>query len=254
MCRLLGVVAREPAALGDLLAEEIPEFLALSREHADGWGIASWAGDEAAVVRDVAAAHDSARFAAATRTELDSGLLHIRLASSGSPVAPQNTHPFVGPGIAFAHNGFFAPRDALDAVIPAELLATAAGNTDSERYFLLLRALLREHDPATAISLAAARIRARATEFASLNCLLLTEEALYAYSEEDPRSEVSKRRGPDFFRLRYHATADRVVVGSSGLPTAEAEWSLLPYRQVLEIHRSDLRVTIHPADPAATAA
>ena len=87
-----------------------------------------------------------------------------------------------------------------------------------------------------------------------MNCLLLTEDALYAYSEEDPESEVSKRRGPDFFRLRYHATADRVAVGSSGMPSAAADWTLLPYRQVLEIGRGDLRVTVHPELPAVTAA
>lgn len=254
MCRLLGVIARRPEPLGDLLAEEIPEFLTLSREHADGWGIASWSGSAPAVARDVDAAHGSARFGLVRRTETDAGLLHIRLASTGSPLTVQNTHPFTGQRMAFAHNGFFAPTDVLDELIPPELLATATGDTDSERYFLLLRALLREHDPATAISLAAEHIRVRATEFASLNCLLLTEHALYAYSEQDPDSEVSRRRGPDFFRLRYHVTDERVVVGSTGMPNVQDAWDELPERHVLEIRRGDLRVAVHPAAPLTSAA
>ncbi|MCX2730102.1 class II glutamine amidotransferase [Saccharopolyspora sp. NFXS83] len=254
MCRLLGVVARRPGPLGELLAEEIPEFVALSREHGDGWGVASWSGTAPAVARDVDAAHRSARFDMVQRTTTDAGLLHIRMASAGSPLTAQNTHPFTGQRMAFAHNGFFSPRDALDELIPADLLATATGDTDSERYFLLLRGLLREHEPAAALALAAERIRLRATAFASLNCLLLTDDALYAYSEQDLDSEVTRRRGPDFFRLRYQVTDERVVVGSSGMPNAQQGWTELPERHVLEIRRGDLRVTVHPTAPQVAAA
>ncbi|MFR9728133.1 class II glutamine amidotransferase [Saccharopolyspora sp. MS10] len=254
MCRLLGVVTRRAEPLGQSLAGEIPEFLELSREHADGWGTAAWTGDGMAVTRDVDAAHGSPRFAEALAATSDAALLHVRLASPGSPVLARNTHPFTAPGIAFAHNGFFEPGDALDPEIPPELLAAAAGDTDSERYFLLLRALLREHSPAVAISLAASRIRECASAFASLNCLLLTEDALFAYSEEDPESEVSRRRGPDFFRLRYHFTGDRAAIGSSGMPSAGPDWTPLPHRRVLEIRRGDLAATIHPEHPLPSAA
>lgn len=254
MCRLLGVVARRPKPLAELLAEEIPEFVALSREHGDGWGVASWSGTAPAVARDVDAAHRSARFGLVRRTTTDAGLLHIRMASAGSPLTTQNTHPFTGQRMAFAHNGFFSPRDALDDLIPADLLAAASGDTDSERYFLLLRGLLREHAPAAALALAAERIRLRATAFASLNCLLLTDDALYAYAEQNPDSEVARRRGPDFFRLRYQVTDERVVVGSSGMPHAQQSWTELPERHVMEIQRGDLRVTVHPpASPIAVA-
>ena len=60
---------------------------------------------------------------------------------------------------------------------------------------------------------------------------------------------MSRRRGPDFFRLRHHVGADRVAVGSSGMPDAERDWTPLPHRRVLEVRRGDLAVTIHPEHP-----
>jgi predicted glutamine amidotransferase len=151
--------------------------------------------------------------------------------------------------VAFAHNGYFTPYDALDELIAPELLAGAAGSTDSERYFLRVLTLLRETGPADALARAAADVRERAAAYASLNCLLLTEDALYAYADEDPESEVSRRRGPDFFRLRYRVDEDRVVIASSGIPQPDDRWTVLPYREVLEIRRADLRVTTTRAAP-----
>lgn len=104
--------------------------------------------------------------------------------------------------------------------------------------------LLRDKGPVDALAGAAEDIRARAS-FASLNCLLLTDEALYAYADDDPGSEVSRRRGPDFFRLRYRVDGERVVVASSGVPQPDGAWRVLPYRRVLEVRRDDLGVRVH---------
>ncbi|MFG2554713.1 class II glutamine amidotransferase [Streptomyces sp. NPDC048581] len=246
MCRLMGVVTRAPLPLTDALSDLAAPFTELSREHRDGWGIAAWPGQGTGlrIVKDTAPAADTRLWGTVlTGTLTDAALLHLRLASPDLPIVPGNTHPFTAGSLAFAHNGFFTPYDALDGLIDADLLARAAGSTDSERYFLRVLTLLGEEDPADALAQAAADIRARAS-FASLNCLLLTEQALYAYSEEDPESEVSRRRGPDFFRLRYRADEDRVVVASSGVPQPDGDWHVLPYRRVLEIHRSSLRVSV----------
>jgi predicted glutamine amidotransferase len=245
MCRLLGVVAREPASLADLLRYELGEFVALSAEHGDGWGVAAWSDEALASARNTGSARDDAGFAIATKTVSDAGLLHLRQANRDLPVTIGNTHPFMTDTLAFAHNGYFRPANAVDGHIGPELLATATGDTDSERFFLLIRSLLRDHDAAAAIATASALIRVQAA-FASLNCLLLTHTALYAYAEEDPASEVSQRRGPDFFRLRYRANTERVVVGSSGLRQPEPDWHILPYGQVLEIRRSNLAIYMHP--------
>lgn len=248
MCRLLGVVTRAPLPLAIALDDLAVPFTDLSREHRDGWGIAAWPvqGAGPRVVKDTAPAADTRQWdEALTGTLTDAAILHLRLASPNLPVVPGNTHPFTVGTLAFAHNGFFSPYDALDGLIDADLLAHRAGSTDSERFFLRVLTLLRDEDPVDALAHAAADIRARAASFASLNCLLLTEQALYAYSDEDPDSEVSRRRGPDFFRLRYRTEHDRVVVASSGIPQPDEDWSVLPYGRVLEISRAGLRVSVH---------
>lgn len=248
MCRLLGVVSRSPMPLTDSLDGQLDPFAELSGEHPDGWGLASWHNGRLAVAKGTARADSSPGFRIAAGTASDAAILHIRQASPGLPVVEGNTHPFTADTatgtVAFAHNGYFTPADALDGLIGSEMLAAAVGTTDSERYFLRVLTLLADLGPVGALARAADDIRARA-EFASLNCLLLTPDALYVYSEEDPASEVSRRRGPDFFRLRYRITADRVVVASSGIPQPAPEWCVLPYRQVLEIRRRDLRIQAH---------
>jgi predicted glutamine amidotransferase len=204
-----------------------------------------------AIVKEATPARSSQGYAEAGKTVTDTAIVHIRLASPGLAAELNNTHPFHMGTLAFAHNGYFNPPGAIDGLIDPDLLAETQGDTDSERYFLRVLSLLRTHDPSAAIAIAAADIRNRA-EFASLNCLLLTKEALYAYAEEDPSSEVSRRRGPDFFNIRYLVDPGRVVVASTGFagstpgPSGRTiEWDVLPYRHVLEIRRDDLRVSVH---------
>ncbi|GAA4620282.1 class II glutamine amidotransferase [Actinoallomurus vinaceus] len=251
MCRLLGVVSKAPSRLTDTLSDMLEQFTELSGEHADGWGIAAWHDGGLTVVKEAVPAWSSQRYGEATETVTDAAITHIRLATPGLATEPNNTHPFSTGTLAFAHNGFFNPPDAIDELIDPDLLADAGGGTDSERYFLRVLSLLRTGDPVSAIAAAAADIRSRA-EFASLNCLLLTKEALYAYTEEDPSSEVSQRRGPEFFRIRYLIEPGRVVVASTGFADStpassdrSIRWDVLPHRHVLEIRRSNLRVSVH---------
>ena len=246
MCRLLGMVTRTTQPLTDALSDLLDPFTALSCEHSDGWGIAARRGRELVVTRGTEPAHASSSYRAALATPADAALLHLRLASPGSPVRPGNTHPFTAGVLAFAHNGYFAPSHALDDLIDPEILAGATGDTDSERFFrrVLTRLRDQDRDPVDALARTAADICSRATAFASLNCLLLTEDALYAYAQENPESEVSRRRGPEFFRMHYHTGSAGAVVTSSGVATGE-DWQLLPYGRVLEIRRADLRVSVH---------
>ncbi|WP_034091769.1 class II glutamine amidotransferase [Streptacidiphilus albus] len=245
MCRLLGVVSRGPRPLTDTLSGLLDPFTALSCEHADGWGVAAWRDGELSVAKDTSPAHASKAYAQALSPATDAALLHLRKASPGLPVTPGNTHPFTAGTLAFAHNGGFSPEHALDGLIDAEILRGGVGSTDSERFFLRVLTRLRstDPDPVDAIARTAADVRAHAS-FSSLNCLLLTQDALYAYAEEDPESEASRRRGPDFFPLWYRARQDSVVVASSGIGAGDG-WQVLPYGQVLEIRRADLRVSTH---------
>src|SRR4051794_31840962 len=112
MCRLLGAVAPRRTALTELLATDLEPFTGLSAEHCDGWGVAlhrrrggPWVRKAPEPARHSAGFHD-----AVTGARTDAALLHLRLASKGMAVAPENTHPFAAPGVAFAHNGLVGPR------------------------------------------------------------------------------------------------------------------------------------------------
>jgi predicted glutamine amidotransferase len=247
MCRLLGIVASRRAALAQLLDEDLERFLELACLHKDGWGLAyTDATDDLALIKETLPADSSDRFRSVVDCCVtDAALLHLRLASPGLAVKEGNTHPFGDRLFAFAHNGAFSPVDVLDEEIGAQRLATALGDTDSERFSLAVRRRLDEGaDPAEALIETAAQIRKRAATWMSLNCLLLTRDALYAYGDHDPASEVLERRGPDFFDLRYRVTDGRVVVGSTGWTLPGSDWIALPRRSVLRIRRFDLSVEV----------
>lgn len=252
MCRLLGVVAERPAPLADLLAGDLEPFRALAAEHRDGWGIAAHAAGAAGPVvrRGVERAHECAGFAAAVAaTRTDAALLHLRLASAGSAVVERNTHPFAGDGLALAHNGYFGPRSAVDALL-ADGGAGCLGETDSERLFALVRDRLRAGDvePHRALHDAAARI-AGVASVEALNLLLLTPDALYAYARYEP--QVVCARGGDglsygmsYRRDRTPDGGRRVVVASNGWDQPGPAWRPLPNGCVLEVTRTGT-VTLH---------
>ncbi|GAA4806728.1 class II glutamine amidotransferase [Streptomyces ziwulingensis] len=249
MCRLIGAVSRQPAAVRDLYADDLAPFLDLAEEHGDGWGLAVRVPNGTVqAVKEPERAHDGLRLRSLLDTSTtDAALLHLRMASPGLPVSAANTHPFGDREMAFAHNGDFAPVGVLDTVIGPDLLATADGETDSERFYLAVRRRTDDGlDPVKALIQAADDIRSSADRFASLNCLLLTAAGLYAYTEHDPRSEVISRRGEGYFGLHYRTTPDgRAVVASTGWAQPGPEWSALPERHVLEMTPGTLNLTVH---------
>src|SRR5215469_4675650 len=142
MCRLLGYVTSTPTTLADLLGEAgLFEFTELSCKHGDGWG-AAWATDTGI---EVVKAPDAARTSSAFERHVyehvaDLGIVHLRWATLGLEVAPENTHPFTDGTIAFAHNGSINSPSSLDALVPDDLQERRMGSTDSERYFLAVLA------------------------------------------------------------------------------------------------------------------
>jgi predicted glutamine amidotransferase len=249
MCRLLGVVTARPRLLTDSLAEELGPFTELSTVHCDGWGIAAWSpGDDLVVHREATAAGlEPSLTALCGRTETDAALLHMRKASDGIPVTPANTHPFSVGSIAFAHNGFFPPTAAVDELLASLDAEPVVGDTDSERYFRLVGALLRTHDPAAALHRAAALLAER-VEVVALNALMLTHQALYAFASYDEAAEPDLEA--DSYQLRFRVTDGIVRVTSTGYPQPHPTWERLPNNAILEINRTTLDVTVHrPAHP-----
>lgn len=242
MCRLLAYASSKPRTLAEMLGEEgITEFTELSTIHADGWGCARAEGDRIVTEVEPEAARSSDRFARMAHSgATDLGLVHLRWATLGLPIAPQNTHPFTDGVVAFAHNGSVSPPEALEPLISETWKPMLRGDTDSERYFLALMSRLHGVDP-TPQAVAAAYagllhdIMASLT-YTSLNSMLITPDHLVVACAFDEEAEATSEE-PEYFRLRYRVDEDHVLVSSSGWGKG---WNTLPNGHVLVVDRGSL--------------
>lgn len=243
MCRLLGVVSTESAALTESLGDELEPFSQLSSIHCDGWGVAAWNGHDDLVVRKepTPARVEPGLLDACAGIRADSAILHLRKASPGLAVASRNTHPFAVGSVAFAHNGYFPLDPAIDKVLADVDAEPVAGDTDSERYFHLVLALMRMSDPVTALTQAATLITGQ-VEAVSLNALMLTHRALYAFAFYDERAERPVSRS---YELRFRVGDRAVRVASSGWEQPTPQWETLASGTILEVRRHDLCVSVH---------
>ncbi len=242
MCRLLGWAGRRPATLSDVLGEDdLAAFTGLSAHHPDGWGVARSTARGVSVRKRPDAARTSARFDRWARTRrTDLGLAHLRRATLGLSVGPPNTHPFTDGRVAFAHNGSISPPAALDDLLLSRSQDRRRGTTDSERYFLAVAERLDAGaTPEEALRTTADAIAATAG-FTSLNCLLLTPEALYAFCRIDPHGPIEDD-DPEYYTLRYRVSPDAVVVASSGWG---AGWRDLADGDLLVVERRSLELSV----------
>lgn len=167
MCRLLGIVASEPAEFSLGLTGAIRSLATLSREHRDGWGIAVHDAAHAAhaastwdLHRGTAPALEDQRFhELATKCRGHVLVAHVRQKTVG-PTRLENTHPFVQSGWAFAHNGTIPHTEPLREGCSAARLGAITGETDSE---LLFAYVLTRLDEAGLARLHDDSARARAT-------------------------------------------------------------------------------------------
>lgn len=241
MCRLLGSVSRAPVTLDQVLGHDRVAFLELACTHGDGWGHA-WSEDRTAL--QVRKAADSARESAAftdlaTSQPAQAALTHLRWATMGLGIGPDNTHPFTDGTVAFAHNGSIDPPAALDELIDPELASRRRGDTDSERFFLALLSRLVDLAETEALISTISDVVAGAARAKSLNCMFLTPTALYAVCSYDPLSQEEA----DYYPLLYRATEQTVVVASTGW-TDSAGWHTLSNGQMLVVERGSLRTSV----------
>ena len=113
MCRLLGVVSATPIIVADAVGDDVlKDFVALTKIHGDGWGVAAVGppGDTPHV-RCRRAARSTTRRSSRPPTTCgpSASIVHLRWATNGLAVQPQNSHPFVADGLAMAHNGSIKP-------------------------------------------------------------------------------------------------------------------------------------------------
>lgn len=251
MCRLLAVCTHTPVPLSASLPSALTDFRALSHTHKDGWGIAWREGASVQVRVDTHAAWESELYPRwADEAVSDQTMVHLRRASVGLPVVTTNCHPFVEGQVAFEHNGQFPVSDRLLDWCEGHGVRPRRGTTDSELYFGLVLHHAQTMSWPMAIRAAAHQITddmrvddpSDAPE--SLNCLLSTPDALYAFAQSNPG-----RRGPDVppdtYDLRLLRGDDTVVVSSTQWPLAGT--TVIPQGYVAQVERGTLKVTTHPA-------
>lgn len=249
MCRLLGYVGDSPLSAEDALGpDQFAAFTGLSRVHRDGWGMAWRTPGGIAVATSPRTAAEDPRFHELAATPLsDAGVVHLRWATDGLLVGPENTHPFTAQGLALAHNGSIQPVPALEALLSDRARAALQGTTDSERYFqFVLDRINASGDEAEGLHDA---IRRLATAFprASLNALVLSSTALYCVHvnslAQPPLADLREVFGSDermpaghataYFALSYRSDDRGVRVASTGL--SEPGWTPLPQNAILTI-------------------
>jgi predicted glutamine amidotransferase len=261
MCRLLGVVSTAPIAVAEAVgAQVLTDFVALTKIHGDGWGVAhiDQAGQDLRVDVSAGSALDDPAFAQAAHDRRSvASLVHLRWATNGLAVKPQNSHPFLADGVAFAHNGSIKPAGPLDELLEPETVASLRGTTDSERYFGVIRQYRRTApDLAEAVRRAVAQLRELYPE-ASLNALMLGEGQLiavhaHAHSrlldediEEITAADLPTEHLEDYFALRWVRPDDQtMVIGSTGF--GDLDWQPLPPESVTAVSMRDLSMTLLP--------
>lgn len=246
MCRLLAYVAREATSPLAVLGDQLPAFVALSRHHSDGWGLAWYDSSNDAnaprLTKAPDAAHSSATFAEATADIHANALIaHLRWATPGMALCNANTHPFTSGPFAFAHNGALEPLDAVESLIAPHLRATLSGATDSERYFLTLVSALERLDPIEAISTTLMALHS-SVHTSSLNALLLTPTTLYAIADYDPQSPMAQQE-PEYYKLSFNTSEHAVLVGSSGWQQGDG-WQEIPNGMALVVDLGSLQTEL----------
>jgi predicted glutamine amidotransferase len=248
----VGWVSERPTTLAEVLGEEgLAELTALSRQHEDGWGMAWWEGDALRSVSSHLAAHASPDYTAAIReVRADAALVHLRWATPGLAVAPENTHPFVVEDWAFGHNGAVRPADGLLPMLTPPQVAALRGTTDSERLMHLLLDRLDRHGLDDGLRHTVDDVCRNLTP-SSLNALLLGREELTALcchgaaSEgEGPVAEGPPEDRPGYFDLRWQQQDGVVVVASEQL--GSQPWSRMDNGTALVVRRGNARArTVH---------
>jgi predicted glutamine amidotransferase len=216
-----------------VVGKDFQEFVKLSAIHCDGWGITDKSGE---VVKEADCAVKNPNFMEVIKSnKSDGALLHLRWATSGLPVNKANAHPFHFGKYSFTHNGSINPPTALDQFIAPRYLQEAVGNTDSERYFLLVIQKIEELGLVPGIK-AAVKIIKENTSFSSINAMLLSPSKLIVITEHDNQKRPDFG-GEDYYDLHYKEDDHAILVASSGWP--QDGWHKIANHTMLVIDRHD---------------
>lgn len=250
MCRLFGMMSSGPTAATFWLLSAPDSVLDQSYKNADGTGLAYYdAEGRATVDKQPITAYQDRGFAAEAR-HVRSHLFvsHVRHAASGG-VSLENTQPFAEERLVFAHNGTIEGLDDLPFPV-----GPFRGDTDSERYFTLLRhyVVSEARDTLDGIKRTVDWIRSN-RPYSSLNFLLADGERLYALRYPDDEDLYVRRLdagedllGPSSYGTRTEARLRHgaYIFASERLDEADS-WEKLEPGTLAVAHHEPLRLDLH---------
>ena len=263
MCELFALSSRLPATVS-LSLETLAEHGGGSAPHADGWGIAYYREDDARLIKDTSAAHDSdwVRFVQSRGLSSTTIISHIRKATRGG-VQLQNTHPFArelgGQMHVLAHNGTLEgvhdhPDFALGHFHPI-------GDTDSEHAFCNLLARMEDLwlsdggapplDQRLAVFAAFAE---QARTLGSANFLYADGDHLFVQANQRTQDDGSTRP-PGLHILNRRCRTPQETVSGGGVsvtsdiqavtllasvPLTDEDWQPLPKNTILALSQGEI--------------
>lgn len=267
MCRLFGYVAETPTSVADLLGDDgMHAFTSLTTVHSDGWGMAWHTADGATrtISAPDSAAEDPTYDDLVHQPLSCAGLVHLRWATGGLDVRPENTHPFFSDDYAFAHNGHVSPISKLEGLLTQESRAALVGDTDSERYFRFVRQTMDSYPDEVEGMTAALATLIREFPSSSLNALMLAPERMFAIHINsradsplralramfDDEEDIPPRHTTEYFAMDHRRGEDSMEIVSSGLD--QPGWERVPADTAVMV---DLRTRdVTRLDPVAAVA
>lgn len=213
---MFGLLAARPVAMHELLHDAPRSLRTLSREHADGWGIAFSRADDWSIQRSTSCAARCAGFDALRDVTSQLVIAHVRRKTVGE-LALANTHPFRRGQFVFAHNGTIHAFAALVAQTAPAHLAMLEGDTDSERLFAFVLTKIDEQGDVARGVTEAIRVLRTIDQLGEANFLLSCGTRLYAY-----------RHGRTLYTLQR---AEAQLVASE--PLTDEPWQEVPERELV---------------------
>ena len=254
MCRMLGIYGKvddwKRIALAFSRQAEIgkvPPKKGILPGHKDGWGIAVSGSKNKTIVlleRQPGSASDSPLFKKtldAIKKQPTIFMCHLRKASPGIPVTPNNIHPFSAEGWAFIHNGTIYQSESL---LRDPSLQLTSDGSDSEHFFHYLLSRLKERPTRReSAQVLAEAISAMEIDYTALNSILSNGRDLFIIR----RYKIH----PDYYTLYTYRLPNGILISSEPMKLNgldQHRWKMIENNSILQIYGDPIRTEKYRID------